>query len=423
MVSGSALSAEGRRFAEDVKLRDIVSCARFITTHPEILTEQDSDRKYTREAISALRVGNPYSRNLAESYVEKCLIVRNCRGKSTREIAEYLQPLVDGDKDAWDDFYDDSDAILDSLKKYARANPTEAIGTQATAQNTRRESRHTDVEEITRGISQLSTGSATTSGIPIYTKPASRHHADFPSSAQVPSSRHAPAISSRPRSGAKPPTEPRTANSTPRRDSTSPDARDGGQRPSRHDHQKAGVGDDSRSQGTDLSPTHFIPSVRGNAVPKAVAIESKMDPRFKKKDAREAGRFFRIGRVFAMLWHTEVQKSALSDDISQAKWTMTTSPGVRIFSHIRHFAVVREGHGYCWAIPINVYKGQGVKKRGFNKADVQAHAIVYMQGTRPLALNEEPYMPKNPIQVVPADADSELDKASRINFAKVHTVE
>ena len=91
LAPGSALSADGQRFARDVKLRDIPGCARFINTHPEVLTEQNIDNKYTQEAIAALVIGDPESRYLAESYVEKCLIVRNCRGKSNRAITEYLQ--------------------------------------------------------------------------------------------------------------------------------------------------------------------------------------------------------------------------------------------------------------------------------------------------------------------------------------------
>jgi hypothetical protein len=147
-----------------------------------------------------------------------------------------------------------------------------------------------------------------------------------------------------------------------------------------------------------------------------------LDPRFKKLTARDAGAFFRNGRVFAMLWYAE--DTTTGDDVSAANWTLKTKLGTKVFTHIRRFVVVRDtGHGFCWAIPVNTYRGRGVGKPGFNGSDIRAHAIIHMRGTAPLPLDGEPRMVKTPIEVEPANSECELNRASRINFGKVHTVE
>ena len=317
---------------------------------------------------------------------------------------------------------------MDNLKRRVKASSRDQRSiTTATTENLRSADRHAaDVGDITKTFSHLQTGSLTGYDKPSFAKyqnlgaiaasprtqdPNLRHAAVPPQgtaySTSLPSDRlERPAPSS---------AQPRGPKVQGNRDSALL------QGESRHGSRLDGSIDEGRSQASDPSHDSLIPSLRGNAVPKAVN-ESSMDPRFKKRAPREAGTFFKVGRVFATLWHTE-HTSAIPDDISRAKWVTPMGLGVKVFSHVRRFAVVKEGHGYCWAVPINTYNAQGVKKSGFNRADIEGHAIIYMQGTRPLELNNEPSMPKHPIQVVPAERNCELHKASRINFAKVHTVE
>lgn len=135
------------------------------------------------------------------------------------------------------------------------------------------------------------------------------------------------------------------------------------------------------------------------------------------KDAR----WFSLGRVFIMLWH----ENATSGN-EYLKSVGSTSSGMHrseVFSHIRRFAVVRECHGFCWAVPINTYRGLGVTRPGFNAADVQAHAIIHMDGSKPISLPGEPRMQKMPIVVDKAGEDKKLDPASRIRFDKVFSIE
>lgn len=46
-----------------------------------------------------------------------------------------------------------------------------------------------------------------------------------------------------------------------------------------------------------------------------------------------------------------------------------------------------------------------------------------MKGTKPTRQAAEPPMTKEPIAVEPASPEQKLDPMSRINFAKIHTIE
>jgi hypothetical protein len=63
-----------------------------------------------------------------------------------------------------------------------------------------------------------------------------------------------------------------------------------------------------------------------------------------------------------------------------------------------------------------------VTKKGFVKPDREAHAIIYMSGTEPYQSPEEHDIIKRPIKVKPASPDQKLDRMSRLNFSRVHTV-
>lgn len=120
-------------------------------------------------------------------------------------------------------------------------------------------------------------------------------------------------------------------------------------------------------------------------------------PRYEKRDPKRAGSFFKVGRVFAILEHVEDGRES-NDRSTDVKWR-TKKRVIWILSHFRRFAVVREEHGYCWAVPINTYKVNGLLKSGFNEADVQAHATIYDSQNKLKMLRGEPKLWKTPIAV------------------------
>jgi hypothetical protein len=166
------------------------------------------------------------------------------------------------------------------------------------------------------------------------------------------------------------------------------------------------------------------PSVKGLS---GAADKEGMDPRYIRRDPRRAGKFFRNGRVFAVLDHSEYTGPETDHSVTTGKWVreVKTDNGtkVKVHSHVRRFAVVREGHGFCWAIPIRTYNGLGCRKRGLNDHDITAHAITYSTDKAPKPLPDEPVMTKMPVAIELGSSADHLDKASRINFLEVKTIE
>ena len=66
------------------------------------------------------------------------------------------------------------------------------------------------------------------------------------------------------------------------------------------------------------------------------------------------------------------------------------------------------------------YGGQGTSKPGI---EASSHAIAYMSNSHPGRLPSETGMTKQPICIDPASPDQKLDLTTRINFARVYTVE
>ncbi|KAL2001585.1 hypothetical protein VTN02DRAFT_1564 [Thermoascus thermophilus] len=155
----------------------------------------------------------------------------------------------------------------------------------------------------------------------------------------------------------------------------------------------------------------------GHPVPMLeIAVGESLDSRYKVR--ADPKKFFKFGRVFAMVWHEN-----FSDSGTQASQRVIFARGKfgePIYSSIRRMVVVREQKGSAWCIPISTYSGKGLAKPG---VDVSTHAIIHMKGTKPARQAAEPPMTKEPIAVEPASPDQKLDPMSRINFAKVHTIE
>lgn len=151
-----------------------------------------------------------------------------------------------------------------------------------------------------------------------------------------------------------------------------------------------------------------------------------LDERYKLRSG--ASDFFTVGRVFAVIWHTNVSGLARPNQqnlSADRRFIMmqTVRFGEYVQSSVQRMAVVKEGHGFCWCVPVNTYNGKGVVKKGFNASDRAAHAIIYMKDQSPYLNDDEHDISKRPIMVIPAADDQKLDPMSRLNFGKVHTVE
>lgn len=321
---------------------------------------------YLREAAAAHRVGKiPYSR----SCVQQALLIRELEDKSPRRRQHFFDLLDDEDPEVLGDFIDNFDATLAAVRRNATTTPA------------------------------LTTTPAPTSRRP-GNVPATYSQALGGATRRTREDNLSPAMSGM---TIQPPSDRPRYNPAP----FSPgDALSRGQPDS-------GGGRHRNSDPRRPPQTQsLVPRMRKGTTIRGTPGDREFNPDYAKR--RDAKKFFRIGRVFALLWH----EPAGSD-----RGSATSFRGENVYTSIRRMAVVRDDiHGACWAIPIHTYGNKGVAKRGFNQIDIQGHAVIHMTGTAPFTAPDEPRMTKNPIQVDPAQ-DQELEPMSRINFTKVHTVE
>ncbi|RFU30133.1 hypothetical protein B7463_g6191, partial [Scytalidium lignicola] len=126
-------------------------------------------------------------------------------------------------------------------------------------------------------------------------------------------------------------------------------------------------------------------------------------------------RFFKPGRVFMVLWSEPT--SAPSEEGSNYSDIVY---GEKVFSEIRRFVVIRDGVGSCICCPIQTYGKRATTKPGARSQD---HAAVFAVGEQPQLLQGEDLLHRDPFPIAVEDVNIKIDPASRLNFAKIYTVE
>lgn len=139
-------------------------------------------------------------------------------------------------------------------------------------------------------------------------------------------------------------------------------------------------------------------------------VDTKLNPEFKVHESWE----FKFGRVFKVLWSepTGSTGTVITGVVKKAKH------GEYAYHSIRRFVIVSPREGHCICLPILTYGGQGTLKKGVHASD---HAVIYT-GKSPTLKGKE-RITKRAIRMVPSDPRHKLDSASRINYAKLYTVE
>lgn len=138
------------------------------------------------------------------------------------------------------------------------------------------------------------------------------------------------------------------------------------------------------------------------------------DPNFKFHQSWE----FTFGRVFKVLWSEPTGSGGTEVTRPRGKGIRKAKYGESAYDSVRRFVIIREGNGHCICLPILTYGGQGTLKKGVHAED---HTIIYT-GHSAVAKDGE-RLTKRSIRMVPLSSRHKLDPASRINYAKVYTVE
>ena len=374
----------------------------------DLFREDNLHGRYLGEAIRALIDRKPaWARNC----VEKFLLVKECSRLSTADRTQFLRRLFQEDEVTIEKF----DLRFDRTMQYCRE---EAEDRQSNPVEKRRERpppiAGRRMEEARRHEPETSTSKEKGRELSQPPPPSLRRHEQ--------DARSEGSEDEVPELGRK---LSQLTYPTVRGDRTSSQERPLADVQSRH-----GVNSSVRSiedDGSHWTETELkqAPSFRGSKGPRAKLDDHlTLDPAYRKLEPRPAGDFFKVGKVFAIVDHQEDNRPPRST--SSDVWSTKTTSGLFILSHVRRFIVVKEGHGFCWSVGINTYGGQGVRKRGFNKKDQDAHAIAYTSDSKPIRLPDEPKLLKDPIEINPvsrAGKVERLDAASRIDFARVRTVE
>lgn len=151
-------------------------------------------------------------------------------------------------------------------------------------------------------------------------------------------------------------------------------------------------------------------------------ITTQLFPGFKIR--KNPKKYFRVGRIFLVLWSENAGGTVATRYVPGITLNHL---GERVFSKVRRFVVIREGHNFCHGLPINTYGGRGVAKPGVVKSD---HVIIYSGRVAPTPQRDElpPRGQRGGMRPVPIQVESDepinaLDPMSRLNLAGVTMVQ
>ncbi|KAF7936507.1 uncharacterized protein EAE97_007873 [Botrytis byssoidea] len=142
---------------------------------------------------------------------------------------------------------------------------------------------------------------------------------------------------------------------------------------------------------------------------------NNFDPNYKVHSARE----FKFGKVFKVLWSEPSGSTAGGG--GGTVWSQREVHGEMIYAKVRRFVIIHPKQGHCLCLPIMSYEGRATSKSGVHPEE---HAIIYTTPEPRLIDNEDGNKMKfDPVKMIPYSRRHILDTASRINYAKIYTVE
>ncbi|KAF7901326.1 hypothetical protein EAF00_003547 [Botryotinia globosa] len=141
------------------------------------------------------------------------------------------------------------------------------------------------------------------------------------------------------------------------------------------------------------------------------------DPNYRVHSARE----FKFGKVFKVLWSEPSGSTAGGGGGGGTVWSQREVHGEAIYAKVRRFVIIYPKQGHCLCLPIMSYEGRATSKSGVHPEE---HAIIYTTPEPKLVNNEDGSKMKfDPVKMIPDSSRHALDRASRINYAKIYTVE
>ncbi|OAA56974.1 hypothetical protein SPI_07355 [Niveomyces insectorum RCEF 264] len=156
-------------------------------------------------------------------------------------------------------------------------------------------------------------------------------------------------------------------------------------------------------------------------IPRGLHTERPSHASSRREDSRNSSSTFKVhrsnefwvGRVLKVDW-PEPHGSTLDNN------TLFSARRDDFFTKRRRFIIAKYFDGHCHCVPILTYGNQGIKKNGVKP---EHHGIVHSSDVEPKPLDREPPMGFAPIEMVPNTMMERLRVESRVNYAKIYTVE
>ncbi|KAK4138573.1 hypothetical protein BT67DRAFT_14432 [Trichocladium antarcticum] len=129
---------------------------------------------------------------------------------------------------------------------------------------------------------------------------------------------------------------------------------------------------------------------------------------------------FKPGEVFKILWCEPLGAGAPRSEVITNFVGMQERDGQRFYQGFRRFIVVANDEGHCTCVPILTYEHKACTKKGVKPLK---HGIVFQLGKKARMVDGEPDLGFRPVRVDLYEKSEKLDKESRVNYAKLTTVE
>ncbi|KFY43827.1 hypothetical protein V494_01791 [Pseudogymnoascus sp. VKM F-4513 (FW-928)] len=156
---------------------------------------------------------------------------------------------------------------------------------------------------------------------------------------------------------------------------------------------------------------------------KNTIAEARLWQEFQVASSKE----FKIGYVFKVVWN---EPGRNEPGVKRTRSSRTFISSELAYNAIRRFVILKSRPGYSLCCPISTYGGHGTSYPGVKYAD---HAIIFTESKSaipPLTISQPPSeaegerpLPNPPICVELISQRHHLDVMSRINYAKVYTIE
>ncbi|KDN70234.1 hypothetical protein CSUB01_03464 [Colletotrichum sublineola] len=167
--------------------------------------------------------------------------------------------------------------------------------------------------------------------------------------------------------------------------------------------------------GPTPPPSHPMSFAEPSRISGTFGTNEDLDPRYVVEPSHK----FRPGSIFKVLWCEPSGTSLGGTPTISDRKPIQDRYGGSLFVGFRRFVVVANDEGHCTCVPILTYQGKACKKKGVK---AHKHGMVYHNKPhRPL--QNEPELGFAPVRAKLTVDGEKLDKASRVNYSKLVTIE